>query len=99
MARRKVEKVKLDATLAEQGLIALIAERAHTLALLHKIDATQQDIEMDITAVNCNGCPLRLRALLTTDDANFGHDVWGIRRFLNRSTGKLDGHFVPRFAA
>jgi hypothetical protein len=57
-----------------------------------------QDWVMDITAVAANGCPLRLRDLLRADDFNFTHDVFGIRRHLNRETGHLENHFVPRYA-
>jgi hypothetical protein len=56
------------------------------------------DWAMDVTAVHANGCPLRLRELLLADDFNFAHDVFGIRRHLNRDTGRLTGFFVPRFA-
>jgi hypothetical protein len=58
-----------------------------------------QDWAMDVTAVHVNGMPLRLRELLGTDDFNFSHDVFGIRRHINRETGQLGGCFVPRFAA
>lgn len=56
-------------------------------------------IAMDITACHLNGCPLRLMDLLKADDFNFGHDVLGIRKHLNRDTGKLEDCFLPRFAA
>lgn len=57
-----------------------------------------QDWAMDVTAVHANGCPLRLRELALADEFNFAHDVFGIRRHLNRETGRLGRHFVPRFA-
>ena len=57
------------------------------------------DAMMDIEACHSNGCPLRLNELLATDDGNFGHDVFGIRRHLDRETGKLGGCFLPRFSA
>lgn len=53
---------------------------------------------MDITACHCNGCPLRLQDLLEADDFNFLHDVVGIRKHINRQTGRLEGAFLPRFA-
>lgn len=58
-----------------------------------------QDWMMDITAVHANGCPLRLRELLLAEDFDFNHDVFGIRRHLDRSTGRLGRCFVPRCAA
>lgn len=53
---------------------------------------------MDITACHANGNPLRLAELLKADDGNFGHDVFGIRRFIDRTTGRLMGHFRPRYS-
>ena len=43
-------------------------------------------------------CPLDLSALLEAPDSDFAHDVFGIRRHLNRQTKKLEGHFLPRYA-
>ena len=53
------------------------------------------DIQMDIQAVH-TVCKLDLRKLLTADDFNFDHDIYGIERHLNRSTGELENFFVPR---
>lgn len=41
---------------------------------------------------------LCLDELLAADDGNFGHDVFGIQRHMNRDTGKLENGFMPRFA-
>lgn len=41
---------------------------------------------------------LNLAGLLAADDMNFAHDVAGIQRHMNRSTGKLEDFFVPRYA-
>ncbi len=43
--------------------------------------------------------PLRLADLLAADDFNFAHDVFGIMRHIDRRTGRLDNHFVPRFCS
>lgn len=56
------------------------------------------DIAMDITAAHLNGCPLDLERLLKADAIDFAHDVFGIGKNLDRSTGKLVGGFLPRFA-
>jgi hypothetical protein len=53
--------------------------------------------DMDLSAVHVH-CPLRLVDLLTADDFNFAHDLSGIRQHINRTTGKLENHFLPRFA-
>ena len=60
--------------------------------------ADQQEVEMDFTACHCNGSPLALFAFFTADDFNFLHDACGIRDHLDRTTGRLTGHFLPRFA-
>lgn len=55
-------------------------------------------LKMDITAAHLNGCRLRLQDLLEADNFNFSHDVFGIAHHINRETGKLDNHFLPRFS-
>lgn len=77
---------------AEADLISRIMLRAE----VDKCD--RQDFSMDITACHCNGNPLRLADLLAADDFNFAHDINGIRRNLNRDTGKLMNCFSPRFS-
>lgn len=54
---------------------------------------------MDLTACHANGCPLQLAELLTADRFEFTHDIYGIRKAINRTTGKLtEDCFVPRYA-
>lgn len=53
---------------------------------------------MDLTAIHANGTPLRLADLLAADDFTFTHDWFGIRRNLDRETGTLINHFLPRCA-
>lgn len=55
------------------------------------------DCSMDISAAYVH-CPLRLDDLLAADNFNFAHDVAGIKRHINRKTGKLESCFLPRFA-
>ena len=86
-------------THADARLVERIVERAiGTKAVWDVLSGTRQDLMMDIEAVHCNGCPLRLEELLKADAFNFAHDVLGIRRHINRDTGKLGSHFLPRFA-
>lgn len=77
--------------------IARIVGRAQQLKLV-KRGAQTMYARMDISATHASGCPLRLDELLNTDDFNFVHDFCGIRKNLNRITGKLENCFVPRFA-
>lgn len=80
---------------AEFFLIRKIADR-----VIENIDDEVDflALTMDLEATHCNGCPLDLEALLNADDFNFYHDVYGISRHLNRSTGELMNCFLPRFA-
>lgn len=82
----------------EARTISKIAQRAVAMALRADFDYLLLDADMDITAVHVNVCPLKLEELLAADDFNFAHDVFGIRRHLDRETGELGGCFVPRFA-
>lgn len=85
-------------TEGEHQLIVDIAFRASALARRFAVDYPQRDAIMDVTAVHANGNPLRLAELAAADEQNFGHDVFGIRRHLNRETGKLENCFSPRFS-
>jgi len=83
----------------EVQTIAKIAARAVQLAASAGWKYEFMDADMDVTACHENGCPLDLADLLTADDANFAHDVFGIRRHINRETGKIEDHFSPRYSA
>ncbi len=78
----------------EVKLISKIVGRAMRDFRATPID--KESLEMDIEAVHCNDMPLDLEALLAAPVGTFGHDVFGIRRFIDRSTGRLTEHFVPR---
>lgn len=78
--------------------ILAIAKRAVAKATEYGIDYDFQSAVMDLEACHCNGMPLDLQKLLDAPDGDFGHDVFGIRRFIDRETGKLTDCFVPRCA-
>ncbi len=57
--------------------------------------------DMDLLAAREDIPSLDLQRLLdsaATSKADFFHDVLGIRRFINRTTGKVEGAFMPRCA-
>lgn len=84
----------------DMGLAKQIADRAVSMEVVHGGRPREKmDWWMDIIAVHVNGNPLRLNDLLQADDFNFAHDVFGICRHLDRSTGQLTDHFSPRFSA
>lgn len=91
--------VKFNCSKADSALIDLIAKRAVAFGVENAIDVDHETIAMDLSACHCNGCPLDLVKLLTAPDVHFGHDVFGIRRFMNRETGRIDAaRFHPRCA-
>jgi len=91
--------INFSTTGAERALIDKIADRAVAVAKAAGVKYPEMDAAMDITACHKNGNPLRLQALLDADDFNFSHDVFGIRRHLDRTTGTLQDFFSPRFSA
>lgn len=80
-------------TKTDQNLCAAIADRAVVLGVSNDYISTLMDIECVHESI-----PLRLQELLVADLGNFGHDVGGIARFLNRETRELEHCFIPRFA-
>lgn len=85
-------------TKAEAFLAGKIAARAVELAKKYDIKYEHMDAVMDLEACHCNGIPLDLTRLLKAKDSDFGHDVFGIRRYVDRDTGKVSKNFVPRCA-
>lgn len=94
-------EISFETTRRELRIISEIAKRAFDeLAIARENDPfSRADVAMDVAAVHCNGNPLRLEALRDADQFNFAHDILGIRRNLNRETGKLGNYFTPRFSA
>jgi hypothetical protein len=90
--------IKWRVSKAEHALLEQVARRAMGLAHKHAFEYQFQDALMDVTAAHANGCSLQLPELLAADDFDFAHDVFGIRRHLNRQTGELMDSFLPRYA-
>lgn len=82
----------------EHELINKIANRAVALALEHSVDYNKMDATMDLTACHANGCELDLNKLLMAPEPDFAHDVFEIRRHIDRRTGKIGNCFLPRCA-
>lgn len=89
--------LKWNASKQDLMLVSKIARRAGEIAWEFEIPFDHMNTMMDIEACHNNGNPLDLAALFAADDANLAHDVFGIQRHINRSTGKLENCFVPRF--
>jgi hypothetical protein len=88
--------INWDATPGEHRLIFAIANRVESLDFEYP-DSTQE-LVMDLTACHLNGCPLDLNGLLNASLGDLMHDALGIRQHLDRTTGKLGGCFLPRYA-
>jgi hypothetical protein len=81
----------------EYEYILEIADRALPLYADFGLPDDKLTITMDLDfAHECY--PIDLFALLKADESTFVHDVFGIRRHMNRRTKKLEGCFVPRTA-
>jgi hypothetical protein len=78
-------------------LIVEIAERIERELPNYPDD--RRTLIMDLNACHSNGCPLQLEELLNADRFEFAHDIYGIRKAINRRTGELtEDCFVPRYA-
>lgn len=102
LASERMSKVRFDMTEQEVPLIFACAKRAYEDLSRYGNPGEAQDafmvIAMDLAAVNANGCPLDFQKLLDFPDFDFAHDLYGIRKHLDRVTGGLVGCFVPRCA-
>lgn len=90
--------VKFKTTKAERELIDRIVARTMQLAKSIDVKYSEIDCAMDIKACHCNGMKLDLKRLLSFPDFDFSHDVFGIRRYINRNNGQITDCFVPRCA-
>lgn len=97
MAKKPSREPSFDVGLEEDDIISEIADRIMVLSEKTGVQYSRMTALMDLAACH-NSTPLRLRDLLNADDSNFAHDVWGIRRHMDRETGELGGCFLPRFA-
>lgn len=90
--------VSFKVTKEQVKTINKIAQRANVELYADFKEQSVLDTEMDLCATIAQGVQLDLDALLSFDGFNFAHDVGGIRRHLNRGTGKLENCFLPRCA-
>jgi hypothetical protein len=97
MQTAKTDAVNFEVSREDRLLIDKITGRAVRLFARHGIELDGLSFMMDVTACHANGCPLRLAEFAEADDTNFAHDAGGIRRHIDRETGKLTGCFLPRF--
>lgn len=85
-------QINWNCTKEENKLISKITNR---VIKKHK-SIKKMDLNMDVMAIHCNDVKLDLEKLLNADDFNFYHDIFGIMRHIDRSSGKLQDCFLPR---
>jgi hypothetical protein len=78
-------------------LIGKVVDRILRDVRMNALRRQPLDWRMDVFVVHAN-VGLDLQRLLDADDFDFSHDILGIYSELDRETGKLRDHFVPRFA-
>lgn len=94
-----MKQINWSITRPDAEAIRRIARRAIALAAMHDAPIPDnQTLQMDLTATHLNGCLLNLAKLEGFSDGDFGHDVFGIQRFIDHDTGKLTRCFLPRCA-
>lgn len=88
-------ELSFDCPIEDTDLIYGIVKRAERNGIV----VSYPDTVMDLTVCHCNGCPLDLQRMLHGNLENLAHDIYGIHRHLNRTTGKLENCFWPRMVA
>jgi hypothetical protein len=90
--RKPKSRISFELQREDAKLVALIARRANV-----QLNMNALDVLMDVAACHANGNRLDLKGLLFSPHAEFAHDIFGIHRHLDRSTGRLKDFFVPRY--
>lgn len=93
-----MKEVKFNTSPEDNSLIRAIVQRVTASDAVSNLKLHPLEISMDITACHCNGCELDLRKLNEAPLDTFLHDVLGINRHIDRNTGQLTDHFLPRCA-
>ena len=78
--------------------ITAIVMRASSMLNLDSFGSSRIQLSMDLTACHLNGNPLDLDGLVKADESNFQHDILGIIRHLDRTSGELQDCFSPRYS-
>jgi hypothetical protein len=87
--------INFSCSKVESDLITKIVQRAERE--FPEADVDRLTLTMDITAAHVNSYPLKLAELLIAKPFDFAHDVFGIRREIDRRDASL-GCFLPRYA-
>lgn len=85
-----------NTTRDEENTITAIMNRAVKEGLIEKDEAA--NLRMDLAACHSMDIKLDFEKLLDFPRFDLAHDLGGIRRHIDRETGKLGGCFLPRCA-
>lgn len=97
--KKKAEsKMSWKVSSADFKKIVKIVSRLKIMADKQDYPLNTMSCSMSLVACHCNGMRLNLTKLLKADGLTFCHDVLGICRHTNRTTGKIEDCFVPRCA-
>lgn len=83
---------------ADRPALKKCVDRLMASEISVRLDIKRIDTDMDLSACHANGCPLDFEKLANAPEADFMHDVFGIRKHINRTTGELMDCFLPRCA-
>lgn len=97
-ANDKPHEISFEISPEDSALLDKIADRAQAVFDKHKQPFDRLAFLMDVTACHANACALDFKRLLTADNFTFLHDLSGIGKNLDRNTGQLLNHFLPRLA-
>jgi len=89
-----MKEINFTVSKEDGELIDKIVKKAKNID--KQVDALS--LSMDLRACHANSTPLHLDKLLASDILDFSHDINGIIKHLDRTTGKLTDCFQPRFA-
>jgi len=82
----------------ESKAVQIIIARANRMAKRMDQPLDRFSLRMDLAAVHLH-TPINFMGLLSAPDFDFGHDVFGIMRHIDRETGQLMDFFLPRCAS
>jgi len=85
-----------NTSIDDHNIIDQIADRI--MGSPHSPYENKTSAIIDLALTHALACPLNLRGLLAARDADFFHDIFGIAAHLNRTNGKFEPLFEPRFA-
>ena len=91
--------LNFDCSIQDMQLIGQIMQRAMEYHKDHtSLNADHMLVAVDITALHCNGTPLKLLQFLMCDKTDFIAEFTGIQKHIDRATGQLRGEWRPMFA-